>query len=120
MSGAPSPNGGNGKRDHRGRFAKGNPGGPGNPYGQQVARLRAVILEAVTDDDLRKIVAALVKRAKGGDVVAARELLNRLVGIPVDVLADRRLQLCERRLELDEVRFEEDAWDKLDAAMVRD
>ena len=52
--------------------------------------------------------------------MAARELLNRPVGKPVDVLAGQRRQLCERRLELDEVRFEEDAWGKFDAAMLRD
>lgn len=60
---------------------------------------------------MRAVVAALVARAKEGDVVAARELLNRLVGKPVDVLAERKLDLCERRLKLDEERLEESFWD---------
>lgn len=62
----PSPNGGNGRagnRDAGGRFAKGNSGGPGNPYARRVARLRSLMLEAVSDDDLKAIVAALVQQA---------------------------------------------------------
>ena len=78
----PSPNGGNGQRGAHGRFAKGNAGGPGNPYARRVAELRSLILEAVTDDDLREIVKTLVKSAKDGDIAAAREVLNRLVGKP--------------------------------------
>ena len=49
---APSTNGHNG-RGLAGRFAKGNPGGPGNPHGARVAALRAVLLDTVTDADLR-------------------------------------------------------------------
>ena len=67
-------------RDSHGRFQKGNPGGPGNPYAERVAELRSMILDAVTKENLRAVVKAMVKRAKGGDVVAARELFNRLVG----------------------------------------
>lgn len=107
----PSPNGGNGERDVRGRFANGNAGGPGNRYAKQVARLRQMILEAVTDADLRAIVSSLLKRAKDGDVTAAREVLNRLVGKPcvaVDPeqreLEARRLDIAEERLELEEAR----------------
>ena len=64
----PSPNGSNGGRNANGRFAKGNSGGPGNPYGREVARIRAVMLQSVSDEDLRGVVAALVSRAKSGDV----------------------------------------------------
>ena len=76
----PSANGGNGGRDTQGRFAKGNAGGPGNPHAQQVARLRSALLEGVTPKDLNKIVAKLVKMAKGGNVVAAKEVLDRCLG----------------------------------------
>ena len=72
----PSPNG----RTARGRFAKGNPGGPGNPYAKRVADLRAALLESVTEADIRAVARALVKRAKAGEVAAIRELLDRLVG----------------------------------------
>ena len=70
MKTAPSTNGSNGNRDSNGRFAKGNPGGPGNPHARKVARLRSLILESVTEDDLRAIVAVLVKRAREGDLPA--------------------------------------------------
>jgi hypothetical protein len=81
---APSPNGANGDdRDpETGRFLPGNPGGPGNPYLHQVALLRSAILEAVTVEDVRAIVSALMRRAKMGDVLCAREVLNRATGRP--------------------------------------
>jgi hypothetical protein len=41
-------------------------------------------MEAVTDDDIRAVAKALVKRAKAGEVPAIRELLDRLVGKPTD------------------------------------
>ena len=71
-----SPNG----RTARGQFAKGNPGGPGNPHAKRVAWLREALLEAVSEDDLRAIARTLVKKAKGGDLPAIRELLNRVIG----------------------------------------
>lgn len=82
----PSQNGGNGRGSH-GRFLAGNAGGPGNPYARRVARLRSALLDAVTDDDLRAIVKVLVDRAKGGDLAAIREVLDRMVGRPLAALA---------------------------------
>jgi hypothetical protein len=81
---APSPNG----RTARGRFAKGNPGGPGNPYAKRVADLRAALLESVTEADIRAVAKALVKRAKAGEVPAIRELLDRLVGKREDAVPE--------------------------------
>ncbi len=72
----PSTNG----RTAKGQFAKGNPGGPGNPHAKRVAGLRQALLEAVSEDDLRAIAKTLVKKAKGGDLPAIRELLNRVLG----------------------------------------
>ena len=83
---APLPNGING-RVASGRFAPGNPGGPGNPHGKRTAALRAMVTEAVTDDDLRAVVAKLVELAKGGDLAAIRELLDRTIGKPVAAVA---------------------------------
>ncbi len=79
MSTLPSPNGSNG-RGAGGRFTKGNPGGPGNPHARHVAAIRSVLMSAVSDDDLVQMVRALVKKAKGGDVLAAREVLDRMLG----------------------------------------
>lgn len=73
---APSPNG----RTDRGRFAKGNAGGPGNPHAKRVADLRAALVEAVTPADIAAVAKALVRRAKEGEVPAIRELFDRLMG----------------------------------------
>lgn len=78
--GDPSPSGGDGGRDGRGRFATGNTASRGNPHAQAVGRLRAALLGAVTPDDLSEIVVALVAKAKAGDVAAAREVLDRCLG----------------------------------------
>ncbi len=67
-------------RDAQGRFLPGNPGGPGNPHGAAVARFRSALMTAVTEEDLHEIARALVDAAKGGDVTAARLLLDRLLG----------------------------------------
>ncbi len=79
---SPSPNG-QSVTDHRtgnGRFARGNPGGPGNPHARRTGMLRSAMLEAVTEDDVRAVVRGLVDRAKAGDAVAVRELLDRVTG----------------------------------------
>jgi hypothetical protein len=96
-SGPPSPNGVNG-RDSRGRFAKGNRGGTGNPFARRVARLRTLLLEIVSEDDLRGVLAKLVERARTGDVAAVRLVLNYLIGRPVDAVDPDRLDLEEWRL----------------------
>ena len=103
----PSRNG----RTASGQFAEGNPGGPGNPHGRRVADLRAALLDAVTEADIRAVAKALVARAKSGEVPAIRELLDRLVGRPLPVdqvepvafqvspeLAARALEIIARRL----------------------
>ena len=72
MSNQPSPTGDDG-RNPDGTFAKGNRAACGNPFARRVAKLRTALLNAVSDDDIRATVAAMVKQAKAGDVVAARE-----------------------------------------------
>jgi hypothetical protein len=79
MIAEPSTNGTNG-RDAGGRFAAGNREGKGNPHARAVARLRAAMLDAVTDDDVSAIVKALVAKAKAGDLRAAQEVLDRCLG----------------------------------------
>ena len=101
----PLRNGSNGRRAD-GRFAIGNPGGPGNPYAKQVARVRSLIVDAVSEDDLRAVISMLVERAKGGDVLAARELLNRLVGRPAAAIDPEQRALEERRLKLRDRHFQ--------------
>ena len=75
----PSTNGHLG-RDSQGRFAHGNPGGPGNPYAQKVQNLRRMLLDTVTEEDLKDVVCKLVAMAKDGSLRAVKELFDRLFG----------------------------------------
>jgi len=79
-----------------GRFAPGNSGGPGNPSARAVGQLRAALLASVTEEDIRQIVAALVLKAKAGDIAAAKEVLDRTLGKPVEADLIERLQLLEQ------------------------
>jgi hypothetical protein len=95
MNMSPSPNGSNGGRGSSGRFAAGNKGGPGNPHARRVAELRAALLEAVTPADMKAIVAKLVRKAKAGDIRAAREIIERTLGKPVEFDLLERLACLE-------------------------
>lgn len=76
---SPILNGDEGRTD-RGTFAKGNPGGRGNPLAKQVNQLRVALAKAVTPADVRGIAKGLIRKAKNGDVAAAHELFDRLLG----------------------------------------
>jgi len=78
---SPSTNGPNG-RDSAGRFLPGHPGGPGNPFARRVAELRSALLSAVSAEDLRDIIAAMIGAAKNGDVAAAKLVFERVLGQP--------------------------------------
>ena len=94
----PTPNGRNGDRDANGRFAKGNPGGPGNPLGKRIAQLRTAIIEAVSEEDIRRIIQSLVRKAIEGDTHAAAILFERTVGKPVELDVIERLEALEAQL----------------------
>ena len=101
----PSPNGSNGRASN-GQFGKGNPGGPGNPRAKTVAILRSMLLDAVTENDIRAVVQMLVAKAKDGDIPAARELLNRIFGKPINSLEQDRIDLERKSLHLRERQVE--------------
>lgn len=92
-----SVNGAN--RDERGRFVKGNPGGPGNPLAKKVMKLRSALLDAVTKEDLIGVVNALVGKAKEGDTAAAKILFDRLLGRPLEADILERIEALEKRVE---------------------
>jgi hypothetical protein len=79
MIDSPTPTAVNG-RQPGGRFGAGNSFGKGNPHHAKVARLRSALLAAVTEDDIAAVVAKLIELAKAGDVHAAKELLDRVLG----------------------------------------
>jgi hypothetical protein len=66
--------------DADGRFIKGNPGGPGNPFARRTAAYRKAIRSVVTDECLKEIVAMIYLRAIRGDVAAAKILLAYTCG----------------------------------------
>jgi hypothetical protein len=82
-------------RESNGQFAKGNVGGPGNPYARQVAQMRLRALDGVSGDDVEAILAKMVELAKAGDVPAARLVLQYTLGRPVPCAHPDRLDRDE-------------------------
>ncbi|MGE5610675.1 MAG: hypothetical protein ACM359_15600 [Bacillota bacterium] len=101
----PSPNGPTSppERDERGRFVRGNAGGPGNPLAGETARFRARLLKAIRETDVDLVVKVLRQILKSGkhsdQIAAARELLDRLVGKPVAADVLERIEQLELLLE---------------------
>jgi hypothetical protein len=52
----------------------------------------------VGPQDLRDVVVALLARAKAGEIAAVKELLQRLVGPPVELDLIQRIEDLEGRL----------------------
>jgi hypothetical protein len=82
-------------RDAKGRFAKGNLFGPGNPHARRVAQYRRALWNAVTDDDIAAIVRRQVEKAKEGDTAAAKLILAYTAGKPVPTVDADTLDLQE-------------------------
>ena len=87
-------------RDVKGRFVPGHRSpGPGNPHAAQVSKLRAALLSSVSEEDMREVIAKLVELAKSGDTRAIRELLDRVLGRPVEADLIERIAQLEALLE---------------------
>ncbi len=83
------------ERTPDGRFAPGNTQARGNPFAKRVGELRSALLEAVTPEDIREIIRGMVAQAKAGDVAAAREVLLRVLGRPLEADILERLEALE-------------------------
>ncbi len=70
-------------RDEQGRFIHGNQVARGNPYAKRVAQLRSAMMDAVTAGDVRAVIARMIELAKGGDVAAAKLVLEHACGRPL-------------------------------------
>jgi hypothetical protein len=90
-------------RDQRGRFGRGNSGGPGNPNVRKLATWRQTFDAAVQPADLRKVIKQLVGAAKKCEPWAVKELLNRCLGVPSPT------DILERVEALEETIFKEQA-----------
>ena len=97
----PSTNWANGGTASAGGIQAGNRGRSGNPYAAKVARIRVAFLNAVSEEDIRAIVAKLVEQAKAGNLAAARELLQRTIGNaePLDITESHFLARLEHSLQ---------------------
>ena len=78
---APSTHGSDG-RGGNGRFLPGNKCGRGSPLAGQAAKLRAALFRAVKIGDVKAIIGSLIDKARGGDVAAAKLVLQYTVGEP--------------------------------------
>ena len=90
----PSPTETNG-RSHDGRFGRANRFAVGNPHAVAVGRLRSALLAAISEDDVRVVVAKLVSMAKEGDIKAAKLILDRCVGKFVDAMPSPKSSASE-------------------------
>jgi hypothetical protein len=52
------------------------------PFARRTAKLRQALMDVVTDEDIKDIMAMLLFKAKSGDVAAAKVLLSYTVGKP--------------------------------------
>jgi hypothetical protein len=78
-----------------GRFAKNNPGGPGNPFARQTAALRAYLINHVTERDIQDILDILLLNAKGGHLPTIKFLFAYVIGKPMPVVEPDTLDLQE-------------------------
>ena len=67
-------------RDSRGRFQPGNKLGRGNPLAGRAAKIRAILLEAMSEERATALAEKLIDMALSGDLASIRELLDRTVG----------------------------------------
>jgi hypothetical protein len=82
-------NGPNGPADGRsegGRFGPANRFGRGNPQARRQYELRGMLLEAVEPKHVQAIYKVLLKAAIGGDIQAARLVLEYALGKPAQSL----------------------------------
>ena len=83
------------ERDANGKFAPGNRGGTGNPFARRVAQMRRVILDALDEKALTRVVNSMIEQAEKGDVAAARLLLQYSLGKPAPAVQPDRMDIDE-------------------------
>jgi hypothetical protein len=81
--------------DAKGRFTKGNAGGPGNPYARQVAELRKELLVRCTPERIGKIADRMMELAEEGSVSAAKLIFQYVLGKPHEAVSPDRVDIDE-------------------------
>jgi len=100
----PTTRGDKGERGEVGRFLPGNAGGPGKPYARKAEALRGSLINAVTREDIEAIMHSQVEKAKQGDTVAAKFVVERVLGRPQKI----DLSLVAIKARIEEMRAESD------------
>jgi hypothetical protein len=85
-------------RDANGKFATGNPGGPGRPRGRRVGELRIAAEDAVTPEVIRAVMKKVSLQALQGNLMAARILFERTLGRAADAPIGEPLEIQAPRL----------------------
>lgn len=57
--------------------------GKGNPQAKRIHEYRLALRSAISIKDFQAVVRAIARKAMRGDVLAAREIFNRILGLPV-------------------------------------
>ena len=107
--------------DAKGHFARGNKGGPGNPFARQVGQLRKKILEALGTERFDRVLEAVIEKAEKGDIPAAKLLFQYALGQPGPTVEPDRLDLGEFKLKQESAIAPTtwtDTFQKLDVATV--
>lgn len=94
-------------RDRLGRFQPHNQGGPGNPFGRQVARNRRLILTALSDEEVLAVVRKLHEQALAGNVSASKLLLQYVAGKPAAAADPDRVHHDEWKLRQEQPTLDE-------------
>lgn len=85
-------------RDSKGRFTKGNAGGPGNPFARQTAAMRQAYLNGISEVEMMALAKVTLQKALNGDMAAARLVLLYVLGKPLESRDPDRLDLEEVEL----------------------
>jgi stage V sporulation protein SpoVS len=72
------------EHDGRGKFAKGNRGGPGRPKKEREEKFYEILVTSVSASDWQAIISKAVDQAKRGDAVARKWLADYLIGPPIE------------------------------------
>jgi len=94
-------------RGPNGRFLKGNPGGPGNPFARECAMMRKALMSSLTYEEMKIIGAQVVCKAKMGDLAAAKLVFQYILGKPAPMVDPDDLDIHEMKLYQSAPKFEE-------------
>ncbi len=83
-------------RSESGKFAPGNPGGPGRPPKGTEQDYADAVRRAVSPGELADVLRAILGKAKRGDIPAAKLLCAYTLGIPANTVLDARVNELEK------------------------